>query len=558
MKTMLEHMIRDALERAVAAGALRPFDIPTSIALENPKIEAHGDYSTNIAMTMAAGQKRPPREIAGVIVSHIEDSEGLLLKAEIAGAGFINFFIRPDRWYDILRSIHNEGDRYGTSRMGQGKRIQVEFVSANPTGPLHVGHGRCAAVGDTISAVLRAAGFEVEKEYYINDSGRQIATLGRSVYVRYRQLKGDEVVFPEDAYQGDYIRELAQKFALKEGKGLLELPETEAVARCARFAAEEILAGIRDDLGAFNVFFDRWFSEQSLYDSGAVENGIEELKDRDIVYEQDGALWFRTTAFGDEKDRVVVRANGLTTYFASDIAYHKNKIERDYDRVIDIWGADHHGYIPRVSAAIRAMGHDQDKIGFVLVQFVNLLRDGKPVAMSTRSGEFVTLREVVDEVGCDAARFMFLLRHYDSPLDFDLELAKKESNENPVYYVQYVYARISNILRKAVERGYGDLRWEDNYARSINLPEELQMIKLMGRYPEVVAQSAGLLEPHRIPFYLKELAGAFHAYYHDREKHQVVGDDARLSMARLYLVSSLRVVIGNGLRLMGVSAPEMM
>ncbi len=551
-------MIRRALERTVEAGVLRPFDIPTSIPLESPKIEAHGDYSTNIAMTMAAGQKRPPREIAGAIVSHIEDPEGLLLKAEIAGAGFINFFIRTDRWYQILRSIHEQGDGYGTSRIGQGKRIQVEFVSANPTGPLHVGHGRCAAVGDTISAVLRATGFQVEKEYYINDSGRQIATLGRSVYLRYRQLQGDDVVFPEDAYQGDYIRELAQKFASKEGKGLLDQTEAEAIAKCARFAADEILAGIKDDLAAFNVFFDRWFSEQFLYDSGAVGNGIEELKGRDIVYEQDGALWFRTTAFGDEKDRVVVRANGMTTYFASDIAYHKDKLERDYDRVIDIWGADHHGYIPRVSAAIRALGYDQDKIGFVLVQFVNLLRDGKPVAMSTRSGEFVTLREVVDEVGCDAARFMFLLRHYDSPLDFDLALAKKESNENPVYYVQYVYARISNILRKAVERGYGDLRWEDDYAQSINLPEELQMIKLMGRYPEVVAQSAGLLEPHRIPFYLKELAGAFHAYYHDRERHQVVGDDARLSMARLYLVASLRVVIGNGLRLMGVSAPDMM
>jgi arginyl-tRNA synthetase len=551
-------MIRRALERAVAEGALRPFDIPTSISLENPKIEAHGDYSTNIAMTMAAGQKRPPREIAGAIVSHIEDPEGLLLKTEIAGAGFMNFFVRPDRWYKILRSIHEQADGYGTSRIGEGKRIQVEFVSANPTGPLHVGHGRCAAVGDTISAVLRAVGFQVEKEYYINDSGRQIATLGRSVYMRCRQLQGDDVVFPEDAYQGDYIRELAQRFVSKEGNGLLEQPEAEAIAKCARFAAQEILAGIKDDLAVFNVFFDRWFSEQSLYDSGAVENGIQELKGRDIVYEQDGALWFRTTAFGDEKDRVVVRANGMTTYFASDIAYHRNKLERDYDRVIDIWGADHHGYIPRVSAAIRAMGHDRDKIGFVLVQFVNLLRGGKPVAMSTRSGEFVTLREVVDEVGCDAARFLFLLRHYDSPLDFDLELAKKQSNENPVYYVQYVYARISNILRKAAERGYGDLRWEDDYTQSINLPEELQMIKLMGRYPEVVAQSAGILEPHRIPFFLKELAGAFHAYYHDRERHQVVSDDARLSMARLYLVSALRTVIGNGLRLMGVSAPDVM
>jgi arginyl-tRNA synthetase len=309
---------------------------------------------------------------------------------------------------------------------------------------------------------------------------------------------------------------------------------------------------------AFGVSFGRWLSEQSLYDSGAVEAVIQDLKSRDIIYEHDGALWFRTKDFGDEKDRVVVRANGLTTYFASDIAYHKDKFERKFDRILDIWGADHHGYVPRVSASIQALGYDKDRFQVLLIQLVNLLRDGKPVTMSTRAGEFVTLREVIDEVGRDAARFLFLLRHYESPLEFDLELAKKQSNDNPVYYVQYVHARISNILRKAEERGYKDIDWHDDFSSILTLPEEIHLIKLMARYPEVVARSASLMEPHRIPFYMKELAAAFHAYYHDRNKHKVVSDDAKLSAARLYLVSAMRITIRNGLALMGVSAPERM
>jgi arginyl-tRNA synthetase len=320
----------------------------------------------------------------------------------------------------------------------------------------------------------------------------------------------------------------------------------------------KILAGIREDLAAFGVSFGHWFSEQSLYDSGAVQTVIQDLKSQDIIYEHDGALWFRTEDFGDEKDRVVVRANGLTTYFASDIAYHRDKFERNFDRILDIWGADHHGYVPRVSASIRALGYDGDRFQVLLIQLVNLLRDGKPVTMSTRAGEYVTLREVIDEVGRDAARFLFLLRHYESPLDFDLELAKKQSNDNPVYYVQYVHARISNILKKAQERGYKDIDWHDDFSGVLTLPEEIQLIKLMARYPEVVATSARLMEPHRIPFYMKELAAAFHAYYHDRNKHKVVSDDATLSAARLYLVSGIRIIIRNGLALMGVSAPEMM
>jgi arginyl-tRNA synthetase len=558
MKEKLHRLLQQAYESAVSAGQLEPVDPAPSIVLEIPRAQAHGDYSTNLAMTMAASQKKAPRVIAQTLMNHMEDPGGLISKMEVAGPGFVNFFIAGNRWYEVLRAVHEAGQAYGTVRIGEGQRLQVEFVSANPTGPLHVGHGRCAAVGETLAAVLKAAGYEVEKEYYVNDSGRQILTLGRSVFVRYQQRLGKQLDFPEDGYQGDYIQDLAQALLDREGERLLDLPAEEAVTHCARFAADCILDGIREDLAAFGVTFDRWFSEQSLYDSGAVRDVIENHRARDIIYERDGALWFRTERFGDEKDRVVVRANGLTTYFASDIAYHKDKFERKFDRIVDIWGADHHGYIPRVSAAVQALGHDKEQLQVLLVQLVNLLRDGKPVTMSTRTGEFVTLKEVIDEVGRDAARFMFLLRHYDSPLDFDLELAKKESNENPVYYVQYVYARISNILRKAAQRGYDDVFWADDFPGLINLPEEMELVKLMSRYPEVIEQSARLMEPHRIPFYLKELAGAFHAYYHDRDKHQVVSDDARLSAARLYLVSGIRNIIRNGLTLMGVSAPEVM
>ena len=558
MKEKLALLLQHAISSAVTAGHLHFVDLSPPIIVDTPKIAAHGDYSTNIAMTMAGSQKKTPRDIAGIIIDHIDDSDHLLSKIEVAGPGFINFFVAYDKWYNVLRSVHNMDEAYGTSQIGLGKRVQIEFVSANPTGPLHVGHGRCAAVGETLAAIFKVVGYQVDKEYYVNDSGRQIRTLGESVFVRYQQLIGRAVDLPEDSYQGDYIKDLARMLIDQEGPGLTDLPEEKAVTLCAKFAADKILAGIRDDLAAFGVSFDHWFSEQSLYDSEAVHNVIQECKSQGSIYEHEGALWFRTKDFGDEKDRVVVRANGLTTYFASDIAYHKDKFERGFDRVLDIWGADHHGYIPRVSASIQSLGYDGDRFQVLLVQLVNLLRGGQPVTMSTRAGEFVTLREVIDEVGRDAARFLFLLRHYESPLDFDLELAKKESNENPVYYVQYVHARISNILKKAQERGYTDISWDEDFPKLINLAEEIELIKLMAQYPEVVSQSALLMEPHRIPFYLKDLAGAFHAYYHDRDKHKVVSEDPRLSAARLYLVSAIRIIIRNGLTLMGVSAPQAM
>lgn len=558
MKHQLNELVIKALTNAVSSGQLEAAGIPSQVAFEVPKTESHGDFSTNVAMTMAAVQKMKPHDIAKIIMEHIDDNSQILDNVKVAGPGFINFFISRKKWYEVLQSIHRQSADYGRSELGKGQRVQVEFVSANPTGPLHVGHGRCAAVGDTLARVLAAAGYEVQKEYYTNDTGRQISTLGRSVFFRYRQIFGQEVEFPSDAYQGDYIKDIAKQVIDREGDRLLNLAENDAISICAQFASGDILAGIRTDLEAFGVSFDCWFSEQSLYDSGAVQKAIDNLRSRDIAYEQDGALWVRTSNFGDEKDRVIVRQNGATTYFASDIAYHKDKMERGFDRVIDIWGADHHGYVDRISASIQAMGFDKHRCQVLLVHLVNLLRDGKPAAMSTRSGEFVTLKEVIDEVGRDAARFLYLSRHYESPLDFDLEVAKQQSNDNPVYYVQYVHARISNILRKAGERGYKGAEWNEIFALKLGLPEEVSLIKLMSRYPEVVATSALLAEPHRIPFYLKELAGAFHGYYHDRNKHQVVGDDRELSMARICLVAAIRTIIKNGLDLLGVSAPESM
>jgi arginyl-tRNA synthetase len=474
---------------------------------------------------------------------------------EIAGPGFINFFIKTEAWHPVLRKIHQEDMTYGALNLGQGKKIQVEFVSSNPTGPLHVGHGRGAAVGDSVANILRCCGYDVQKEYYINDSGRQINTLGQSVYLRYKELLGETIQFPPECYQGDYIRDYAKDILDREGKSLLDQVEAQSILFCARFAAKRIIAEIRKDLLNFGVEFDNWFSEQSLYDTGKVSAVVEAFKDRHIIYEKDGALWFKTTDFGDEKDRVVVRQNGQTTYFASDIAYHMDKFARGFDRVIDVWGADHHGYIPRVTGAVEASGLRRDRFNVILVQLVNLLREGEPVAMSTRAGEFVTLNEVVKEVGRDAARFIFLTRHYDSPLDFDLELAKKKTNDNPVFYVQYVHARISSILRKGREKGMREFGWDEAAAEMLQESEELQLIKSMGRYPEVVEDSAKYMEPHRITFYLMELASCFHAYYN---KHRVLTDDPMLSKARLCLVLAVQKVIRNGLALLGVSAPDKM
>lgn len=555
MKNAIKELILSAVGDAHAAGRLNSPEAP-GIEVEAPKSLAHGDLSTNAAMVMARHQKMAPRKIAETIMDHLKDRENLIEKMEIAGPGFINFFIRASAWHQVVRTVLEQDRRYGASCFGAGQKVQVEFVSANPTGPLHVGHGRGAVAGDTVANILSFTGHEVQREYYINDSGRQIETLGRSVFLRYQALFRIPVHFPETCYQGRYIVTLAEELKAEKGDALLRESEDKATQYCARLAADRILAGIRKDLEDFGVRFDRWFSEQSLFDEDKVLSLIDKLRARGLVYENEGALWFRTTNFGDEKDRVVVRQNNVTTYFASDIAYHFDKFGRGFDRVIDVWGADHHGYVARLTGAIEAGGHHRDRFQVILVKLVNLLRAGQPVAMSTRSGEFVTLAEVISEVGKDAARFIFLTRSTDSPLDFDLELAKKKTNDNPVYYVQYVHARISSIVRKARESSLFTETLESSALDRLSEPEEVQLMKCMGRFPEVVEQAARNLEPHRITFFLMELAAAFHAYYN---KHRVlVPEEPLLTHGRLALVRAVRGVIRNGLTLLGVDAPEKM
>jgi len=554
MKEKVQALLLAAARRAHEQKGLPSAEFPP-IEIDIPKIDSHGDLSTNFAMVMAAVQQLPPRKIAEIIVDYFNDPDDIIASIDIAGPGFINFFIKPAAWHPVLRQVHEQNAAFGSCNVGGGRKIQVEFVSANPTGPLHVGHGRGAAVGDSMANILAFCGYDVKREYYINDSGRQIRTLGRSVFLRYQALLGRTVEFPEDCYQGDYIIDIAKQVISTQNDALLHLEEEQALAFCARTAAETILADIQADLHSFGIDYDCWYSEQSLFDSGRVDTVLKDLRRQNIIYEKDRASWFKTSRFGDEKDRVVIRNNGLTTYFASDIAYHRDKFERGFDRTIDVWGADHHGYIPRMTSAIAAMGYDRKAFDVILVQLVNLLRGGEPVAMSTRSGEFVTLKDVIAEVGRDAARFIFLTRHHESPLDFDMDVAKQKTNENPVYYVQYVHARISSILRKGENDGVKIAAWSSRMSSLLTEPEEILLIKILSRFPETVKTGAELMEPHRITFYLMNLAGAFHAYYN---KHRVLTDDIERTGSRLYLITAVQKVIRNGLNLLGVSAPDSM
>ncbi|MBT3176375.1 MAG: arginine--tRNA ligase [Desulfobacula sp.] len=563
MKHKIRKIVLDAAQKGFENGVLPSSQIP-EMEIEEPRISSHGDFSTNFAMVSAGIQKMPPRKIAQTMVQLIEtlgktseETASLIEKVEIAGPGFINFFLSKEAWHPVVDRILEQDKKYGASDMGKNEKVQVEFVSANPTGPLHVGHGRGAAVGDSVGNILGFAGFDVQKEYYINDSGRQIRTLGTSVWLRLLQKSGKEIEFPDDCYKGDYIKELACEILEKEGKGFVQGDEKEAIALCAKFAAKKILKGIKEDLSSFGVTFDQWFSEQSLYDSGRVQKAIDDFTSKDLIYKEDGALWFRTQDFGDEKNRVVVRNNGLTTYFASDIAYHMEKYDRGFDKVIDVWGADHHGYIKRIDASVVAQGKKSSQFEVILVQLVNLLRGGKPFQMSTRAGEFVTLKDIVDEVGKDAARFMFLSRSYDSGLDFDLELAKQKNSNNPVYYVQYVHARITGILLKAKQENIIQ-SIDFNKGKNLNLlttVEEINLIKILDTFKANVEKSAQTLHPHIIFTYLMTLASAFHGYYN---KHKVITENRRQTLARLSLVLGVKKVIRNGLALLGVNAPERM
>lgn len=560
VKVMLRDILTSAAEKALKKEIGEDEQIP-QVLLERPRVPEHGDYATNIAMVLAARRGGNPRIMAETIARSIVDSDGLIDRLEIAGPGFINLFVHQKAWIRVLGEIERKGAKFGESELGQGKRVQVEFVSANPTGPLHVGHGRGAVTGDVLARVLKKAGYRVSKEYYINDVGTQIDTLGQSVWARYRQILGEEVSFPSHWYQGDYVLDIAREIHEEVGGELLSWEAADAIEFCAAFAVPSILKAIRRDLRDFGVAFQNWFSEKRLYTKGLVERSIRSLRRRGLIYERDGAVWFASSRYADEKDRVLIKADGATTYFASDIAYHWDKFRRGFDIVINIWGADHHGYIPRMKAAVQAMGRDENDLRIVLVRLVNLLIDGKPLAMSTRAGQFTTLREVLDEVGRDAARFFFLMRRSDSPLDFDLSLAKRKESDNPVYYVQYAHARIASVLREARRRGLAVPSFDEIEPNRLSLPEEIELIKALSLFPEIVEGCALSLEPHRLCFYAQELASLFHSYYNLGSKNRtlrIIGEERETTQARLFLAKVTRIVLENSLRLMGISAPNRM
>jgi arginyl-tRNA synthetase len=573
VKTHCARLIGEAL--AVAW----PDAPPASVVLERPKDAQHGDFACNVAMQLARGLKRPPREIAAAIRAHLPHAS-YLEKVEIAGAGFLNLFVRPAVKQRVVNEVIEAGTRYGRQELGQRKKVQVEFVSANPTGPLHVGHGRGAAYGSSLANILEAAGFSVSREYYVNDAGRQMDILALSTWLRYLQLSGAQVPFPANAYRGDYVRVMARTLLEREGTRYVRpltdsahtMPDSvsdpeahldDLIATARRLlgpdyehihahALQAQLADCRADLAEFGVTFDEWFSEHSLYTTGAVERALERLAARGHVYEMDGARWFRSSAFGDEKDRVLRRENGQYTYFASDVAYHLNKFERGYDLAIDVWGADHHGYIARVKGALEALGLNREQLVIALVQFAVLYRGGQKVSMSTRAGEFVTLRELREEVGNDAARFFYVLRKSDQHLDFDLDLAKSQSNDNPVYYVQYAHARVCSLH----EQWGGDPRPLAHADTShLALDQELALLDRLIAYPEAVEAAARDFAPHLIAFYLRDLAGEFHSYYNAT---RILASEEPVKLARVALATAVREVVRNGLALLGVSAPERM
>ncbi|MEW6675973.1 MAG: arginine--tRNA ligase [Nitrospirota bacterium] len=547
MKKELVKIIEDSLKKS-GIGPIPPIEIYI------PPEESFGDMATPIAMTLSKSIKKPPRKIAEELANSLKD-HSIFEKIDIADPGFINFTFTKDYLYSELKILIKEKGHFLRQNIGRDKRVQIEFISANPTGPLHLGHGRSAAFGAALSNLLKAAGYRVEREYYINDAGKQVKLLGLSVFTRYQQLLGIEYLSPEEGYRGSYIDDIANAIIKKVGKKYSGCIFDTASDFFTDFSYKMMLEDIERDLKDFSITFDTYQSERELYKKGDVEKAIDDLKMHGFIYEKDGALWFRATDFGDDKDRVILKKDGEYTYFTSDIAYHRKKMRKGYDKLINIWGADHHGYIPRLKAAIQALGYPKDSLKVLLVQMVTLLRGGKPVQMSKRAGEFVTLREVIDEVGSDTTKFIFLTRRPDSHLEFDLEVAKARSSENPVFYVQYANARINSIFLHAKEKGIVIEDFNGVDLSMLSLPEEHRLIKNLLFYPVIFESAANALEPHRITFYLQELAGIFHPYYHN---HRVVTDDVELSRARLALCEAIRIVLKDGLEILGLSAPERM
>ena len=552
MRSHLKDLLTRAIEKTAQGGTLNSTELPPAL-LEAPKQREFGDLATNVAMLWAKTAKKPPRAIAETILKNLEDPDGILARKEIAGPGFLNFAFAPKFYYQRLRELAAGKD--ATLDLGRGAKVQVEFASVNPTGPLHVGHGRVAVIGDVLARLHEATGFEVEREYYVNDAGKQMENLGLSLYARYRELFGEKIDFPEDGYPGDYVKELAAEAKQRNGDKFLNESKEAAVDFLSQFGGESLLGTIRGQLGEFGIQFDSFFSERALRERSEVVRTMDLLRARGLLYAEDGAQWFKSTEFGDDKDRTVIKSDGELTYFASDIAYHSNKFERRFAKLINVWGADHHGYVPRLKAALRGLGYDPDILQVVLVQMVQLTRGGEPVRMGKRTGEFVSLEEVLEEVGRDAARFFFLMRKSDSHLDFDLELAKRQSSENPVFYVQYAHARVASIFEQARRNGMFDgvPRGDQSVQlERLELSEELELIRQIIQFNDVLEESVRELEPHRIVFYLLDLAGEFHRYYN---RCRVISEDEGLSRARLLLVENVQKTIRRGLEILGVDAP---
>lgn len=520
--------------------------------VEIPKHENQGDFSTNIALVVAGIEKRNPREIGALVVEQLKKHTDLIEAVDLAGPGFVNVTIQKAVWQQILEEIEHQADSFGQSEIGGKRRVMVEFVSANPTGPLSIGHGRQAILGDGIARLLEATGHHVYREYYYNDAGRQMRVLGESARARYLELLGRDYAFPEDGYQGEYIYDIGRKLIEEQGETLVDC---ESVEPFKEMAEKTIFEDISATLARMDIIFDNYYNERSLYEDGQVDAVVQELTEKGLVYEQDGATWFKTTELGQEKDRVIIKSSGEPTYRLPDIAYHREKFRRNFDWLIDIFGSDHIATIPDVKAGVEALGYDSGKITVVLHQFVTLMRDGKQVKMSTRKANFITVDELLDEVGVDAARFFFLMRKPDSQLEFDLDLATRESQENPVYYVQYAHARACSILRLAAEKGVELKAAEEADLSLLVEPEEIRLLKQMGSFPTLIQSCALELEPYRVLFYAMDLAGLFHSYYN---KHKVIAEDEPLSRSRLCLVNGLRTVFGNVLKLVGLSAPEIM
>lgn len=543
----LREKLREALQEKGFA------DDELEITLDRPKVAEHGDWATNVAMVLASKLRRNPREIAADILQALDVDEEIIAGAEVAGAGFINFRLGDGYYQAALSDVLAAGAEFGRSDYGNGERVQVEFVSANPTGPLNVVSARAAAVGDVMAELFKAVGYTVEKEYYVNDAGRQVRLLGKSVSARYMKLLGKNEVFPDEGYHGDYVGELAKTFLEQYGDRFANLKEEERWQELSELALNTILQSQKDVLGAYGLHFDRWFRESDLRDRNAHREVLDALSEKGFVYEEKGAKWFKSTQFGDEKDRVLVTSEGEPTYFLVDIAYHADKYDRDFTRLYDLWGPDHHGYVPRMKAALLALGYPEGSFDVIIIQQVNLLQAGEVVKMSKRAGKIIEMKELLEEVSADVARFFFVARRTQSPLDFDMDLAKDTSEENPVYYVQYAHARICNIIKHAEERGVPFPKQAN--LKLLGKKEEINLIKKLLEFPDLVSKAAQHLEPHRLPNYLQELAATFHRFYHH---HRVVTDDKELTNARLVLIKCTQIVLANSLKLLGVSTPERM